>query len=116
MNSNYIYKKTEKNFERKDELNRIVTLLNKNYQSFQEKYNINEISIIGSFARGEQTEESDLNIMVDFTKPIGWEVVDLRDELEKLPGMKIDLILKAGVMHRKQLFSQILEDAVYVKA
>ena len=40
MNSNYIYKKTEKNFERKDELNRIVTLLNKNYQSFQEKYNI----------------------------------------------------------------------------
>ena len=53
MNSNYIYKKTEKNFERKDELNRIVTLLNKNYQSFQEKYNINEISIIGSFARGE---------------------------------------------------------------
>ena len=54
--------------------------------------------------------------MVDFTKPIGWEVVDLRDELEKLPGMKVDLILKAGVMHRKQLFSQILEDAVYVKA
>ncbi|HPY60907.1 MAG TPA: nucleotidyltransferase domain-containing protein [Methanospirillum sp.] len=68
------------------------------------------------FARGEQTEESDLDIMVDFSKPIGWEVVDLRDELEKLLGIKVDLILKAGVMQRKRLYSQILEDAVYVKA
>lgn len=116
MNSNYFYENTEKNIDRKDELKRIVRLLNKNYQSLQEKYNINEISIIGSFARGEQTEESDLDIMVDFTKPIGWEVVDLRDELEKLLGIKVDLILKAGVMQRKRLYSQILEDAVYVKA
>jgi hypothetical protein len=54
--------------------------------------------------------------MVDFSKPIGWEVVDLRDELEKLLGIKVDLILKAGVMQRKRLYSQILEDAVYVKA
>lgn len=115
MNSNYFYENTEKNIDRKEELKRIVALLNKNYQSLQEKYNINEISIIGSFARGEQTEESDLDIMVDFTKPIGWEVVDLRDELEKLLGIKVDLILKAGVVQRKRLYSQILEDAVYVK-
>ena len=93
-----------------------MALLNKNNQSLQEKYNINKISIIGSFTRGEQTEESDLDIMVDFSKPIGWEVVDLRDELEKLLGIKVDLILKAGVMQRKRLYSQILEDAVYVKA
>lgn len=113
MNSNDCFKHTN---EKNGELIRILTVLKKNYQAFQEKYHIKEISIIGSYARGEQTEDSDLDIMVDFIKPIGWEVVDLRDDLEKLLGKKVDLILKAGVMQRKQLYSGILEDAVYVKA
>jgi len=39
--------------------------------------------------------------MVDFQEPIGWEVVDLRDELEELLGMSVDLILKAGVIQKK---------------
>jgi predicted nucleotidyltransferase len=100
----------------KTELQRIVAALNKNYPFFEQKYNIKEISVIGSYARGEQTRDSDLDIMVDFKEPIGWEVVDLRDDLEKLLGIKVDLILKAGVMQRKRLYSGILEDAVYVKA
>jgi hypothetical protein len=100
---------------KKRELQRIVAIINKNYSPFQQKYNIKEISIIGSYARGEQTEESDLDIMVDFKEPIGWEVVDLRDELEELLGIKVDLILKAGIMQRKRLYFGILEDAIRVK-
>jgi len=100
----------------KRELQKIIAILNKNYPFFQQKYNIKEVSIVGSYARGEQTEESDLDIMVDFKEPIGWEVVDLRDELERLFGIKVDLILKAGVMQRKRIYAGILEDAIYVKA
>ena len=102
--------------ERSDELNRIVALLNKNHSRLQQKYKVNEMSIIGSYARGEQTETSDLDIMVDFREPIGWNVVDLRDELEELLGLPVDLILKDGIMQRKKLYDGILEDAVYVKA
>jgi len=91
-------------------------MLNKNHSRLQQKYKVNEISIIGSYARGEQTENSDLDIMVDFREPIGWNVVDLRDELEELLGLPVDLILKDGVMQRKKLYDGILEDAVYVKA
>lgn len=54
--------------------------------------------------------------MVDFTEPIGWEVVDLREELENLSGLKVDLILKAGVKQRKKIYAGIVEDAVYVQA
>jgi hypothetical protein len=54
--------------------------------------------------------------MVDFREPIGWNVVDLRDELEELLGLPVDLILKDGIMQRKKIYDGILEDAVYVKA
>ena len=54
--------------------------------------------------------------MVDFYEPIGWEVVDPRDYLEKGSGINVDLILKAGVMQKERLYSGILEDAIYVKA
>ncbi len=108
--------RTCKNDEKAKELKRIVTTLNTNFIPLQSKYSIKELSIIGSYARGEQTETSDLDIMVDFKEPIGWEVVDLRDDLEELLGHKIDLILKAGIIQRKRLYKGILEDAVYVKA
>jgi len=105
-----------KTSEKSDELKRIVATLNKYYSQLQQKYKINELSIIGSYARGEQTEKSDLDIMVDFQEPIGWEVVDLRDEIQKLLGLPVDLILKAGVIQRRRLYNGILEDAIYVKA
>ena len=98
----------------KKELSEIIGVLKTHYPRFQQKYHITEISIIGSYARGEQTEDSDLDIMVDFTEPIGWEVVDLREELENLSGLNVDLILKAGVKQRKKIYAGIVEDAVYV--
>lgn len=102
--------------ERKAQLERIVKTLKNNYAGLEKKYGVKELSIIGSYARCDQTEESDLDIMVDFYEPIGWEVVDLRDELEQLPGISVDLVLKAGVIQRRRVFDGILEDAVYVKA
>ena len=113
MNSNTKISKTN---EKTEELKKIVATLNTNFIPIKTKYNIKELSRIGSYARGEQTETSDLDIMVDFKEPIGWEVVDLRDDLEELLGHKIDLILKAGIIQRKRLYKGILEDAVYVKA
>ena len=97
-------------------MNRIVTALDENYDNFQKKYNIKELGIIRSYARGEQNGDSDLDIMVDFNKLIGWEVVDLRDDLKKLLGLHVDFVLKAGIKQRKKVFDGIKEDVVYVKA
>jgi len=99
-----------------DDLKRIVALLHTNYHHLVQKYKITEMSIIGSYARGEQTKDSDLDIMVGFLEPIGWDVVDLRDDLEELLGISVDLVLKAGVIQRKRLYNGIVEDAIYVKA
>ncbi|WP_229704111.1 nucleotidyltransferase family protein, partial [Caldalkalibacillus thermarum] len=42
----------------------------------QEKYNVRKIGVFGSFARGEQTGKSDIDILVEFSKPIGLDFVE----------------------------------------
>ena len=102
--------------EKREELQTIVATLQSGFIPLQRKYHISELSIVGSYARGEQTETSDIDIMVDFREPIGWEVADLRDELEALLGLNVDLILKGGVIQRKQLYKSITEDAIVIQA
>lgn len=59
-----------------------------------EKYWLIDIAILGSYELGQQIAESDVDIMGDFSKPIGIEFIDLADELEMLLGVKVDLVSK----------------------
>jgi len=47
----------------------------------KKKYGVVEIGVFGSYARGEEVEGSDLDILVEPAEPIGWDVVDLKMEL-----------------------------------
>ena len=42
-------------------------------------------------------EKSDVDIMVEFNGEIGWEFFDLKDELEKILGRKVDLVSKLAI-------------------
>lgn len=48
-------------------------------------------ALFGSFARGEATDESDIDLLVRFSKPIGWAFYGIADELEYALGRKVDL-------------------------
>lgn len=76
------------------------------------KYNVSRIGYFGSFSRNEQTEESDIDILVEFSKPIGWDFFDLKDLLEKELGVKVDLVSTKAL--RKQLRDSILDQTRYV--
>ncbi|RJQ58525.1 MAG: nucleotidyltransferase, partial [Stygiobacter sp.] len=64
--------------------------IEKNKPEIAEKFFVKEIGLFGSYVRNEQTPKSDLDVLVDFYKPIGWDVVDLQDYLQKLLGVKVD--------------------------
>ncbi|MFO8078278.1 MAG: nucleotidyltransferase domain-containing protein, partial [Thermoplasmatota archaeon] len=64
-----------------------------------------------SFARGEETEDSDVDILVAFSDSIGWEFVDLKDYLEDLLGLKVDLVTIQAL--KPQLRETILSEVVY---
>ena len=56
------------------------------------KPELRELAIFGSYARGEATPVSDVDILVALERPLGWEIVDLRDYLEALLGLPVDLL------------------------
>ncbi len=76
------------------------------------KYGIKEMAIFGSVSREENTDKSDLDILVDFDRPIGIEFIDLADELEALLNVKIDLVSKGGL--KEKYFRVIEKDLAYV--
>ncbi len=68
-----------------------------------EKFHIEKLGYFGSFADGSYTDNSDVDILVHFRKPIGWEFFDLQDLLETHLKRKIDLVsVKALKMNRNK--------------
>lgn len=75
------------------------------------KYGVSKIGVFGSYAKNEQTKKSDMDILVEFSDPIGWRFIDLKDELEKILGCKVDLATKDAL--KPQIKDTILQEVIY---
>ena len=53
---------------------------------------ISYCALFGSFARGEATEKSDIDLLVRFSKPKGWDWISAALEIEDALGKKVDLV------------------------
>jgi hypothetical protein len=87
-------------------------VLNQHKPQLMRKYPIKKIGIFGSYSRGEETPQSDVDILVEFKSPIGLDFVTLADELEEMLGVKVDLASVHGV--KPKIMKQIKEELVYV--
>lgn len=90
----------------------IKTKLEIHKKELFEKYPIKELAIFGSYARNEQKEASDLDLMVEFHSRIGSEFIELADELEEILRIKVDLVSKKGIKER--YFERIKDDLIYI--
>jgi len=77
-----------------------------------DKYHIDKIAYFGSFATDKAHRKSDLDVLVEFKKPLGWEFFDLQELLEKELGTKIDLVSVKAL--KSQLKDVILKQAQYI--
>ncbi len=94
-------------------IEQIKKILTSHKDILRNKYNVKEIGIFGSFIQGNQDKDSDVDILVDFSKPVGLiEFIKLEEYLKDLLGIKVDLVLKEGI--KPALRSNILKQAVYV--
>ena len=78
----------------------------------EKKYAVSRLGLFGSYVRNEQNDQSDLDILIDFRKPIGIEFIDLADLLEKELDLKVDLVSRNGIKPR--YFSAIQSEIIYV--
>jgi predicted nucleotidyltransferase len=76
------------------------------------RYPIARLALFGSYARNEQSEHSDCDLLVEFNAPVGMEFIRLAYELEDLLGMRVDLVSRGGV--KPQYFAAIEPDLIDV--
>ena len=97
----------------KKSLDEIKEIIKKHKDELKEKYSVKEIGIFGSFARGEATEDSDIDILVEFEKPIGlFKFLELEEYLSNLIGREVDLVSKKAL--KPHIGKHILEEVVTI--
>ena len=95
-------------------LEEIRKILADHRNELQTKFDVKNTALFGSYARGDNTPASDLDILVELNKPMGWEIVDLHEYLQKILGMKVDLVTKGAVLRKQILWKSIREELVNV--
>ncbi|MBE0430555.1 MAG: nucleotidyltransferase family protein [Dehalococcoidia bacterium] len=89
----------------------IRTTLEQHRQTLEEEYRVREIGIFGSYTKGQQTESSDVDILVDFAEPIGlFKFLELEEYLKVLLGVGVDLVSRKALKPR--IGRHILEELV----
>lgn len=63
-------------------------------------FGVKSIGIFGSFARGNETPESDVDVLVELEDPTFDNYMDLKFRLEELPGHTVDLVILDTVKPR----------------
>lgn len=96
----------------------IVKHLQNEFPYLQRTFNIKRIGLFGSYVTGDATEESDIDIVIEFTKPIGLEFMTLCEYLEKLFNKKVDVLTPEGIksIRVKSVADNILNTIEYVRA
>jgi predicted nucleotidyltransferase len=78
-----------------------------------EEYHVREIGLFGSYVRDEQTEGSDLDVLVEFDEPVSlFDLVRLENELTDRLGVEVDLVTKGSLKQRIE--RRVTDDIVYV--
>ena len=91
----------------------ILESLKKLKPELTRKYAVSSIGLFGSIVRDDfSTDNSDVDIIVDFSKPIGIEFVDLAEYLESVIKRKVDLVSQKGI--KPKYFEQIQNEILYV--
>lgn len=65
--------------------------------ALSERYPIKRLALFGSYARDEATPDSDIDVLVEFSQPVGFQFFDLARELEGLLNHPVDLVSRNGI-------------------
>lgn len=89
----------------------IINLLERHRTEIK-AFGVSELGIFGSFARGEQTENSDVDVLVEMDLRTFDTYMNLLFYLEELFGRKVDLVVKDTI--KPIIRNRVLREAIYV--
>lgn len=72
---------------------KVLTKLAELKDELRQEYGVKEIGVFGSIVRGEATPESDIDVLVEFARPVGFfKYLELEEYLTERLGQKVDLV------------------------
>lgn len=94
-------------------LDEIKKIIHEHDSELTTKYKVKSLELFGSLSRGEQTEKSDIDILVEFRKTAGvFHLFATEDFLSAILNQKVDLIPKDII--RGEFKQNILKDAILI--
>ncbi len=90
----------------------ILKILADDMPQMQKQFKVRKMALFGSYARGDQRQNSDVDILVDVDPSIGLEFVTLAERLEKSLNASVDLVSSRAVTSKS--FKFIESELIYV--
>jgi len=95
------------------DLSRAKKVLAAEEKKLAQNYGVSRIGVFGSFVFGNYRKDSDIDLLVEFKKPIGlFDFIELENYLTEKLGRKVDLVAKKGL--KRYIRKNILDSVVYV--
>jgi predicted nucleotidyltransferase len=92
--------------------NEVIYKLQQIKPYLQKEYSVKTLGLFGSFADNTCTDSSDIDIMVEFERPVGWRFFTLENYLENTFNRKIDLVTLSALKEQMKPF--ILNQVQYI--
>lgn len=91
----------------------ILKTLKKELPYLNETYGVTKVGLFGSYSRGEATETSDIDLLVEFEKPMGFfRFIQLENYLAEKLGAKVELVTEDAL--KPIVKPRVMKEAVYV--
>jgi len=95
------------------EIDHIISEIKKHKPELAKEFHIKELGVFGSFIRGEERIDSDIDMLVDFEQPIDlFRFLDLEERLSEVSGKKVDLVSKKAL--KPHIGRAILKEVQYL--
>lgn len=90
----------------------VIRILKEHREQLSTRYNVKSLALFGSVARGEARSDSDVDLLVEFSRPVGlFLFIELKQYLEALLGCRVDLGTRRSL--KPYLKSRVLQEAIY---
>ena len=95
---------------------KVIDILRKELPYFVSEYGVKRIGLFGSYAKGTAAKGSDIDILVEFERPIGLKFIEFAEYLERLLGRRVDILTPVGIeaIRVERVAKDITESIVYV--
>lgn len=94
----------------------VKEILRRELPKLKIEFGVKRIGLFGSFSCGKEKQASDVDLLIEFEKPIGFKFMTLAEYLEKRLGRKVDILTPDGVgsIRIKPIAKSILRSVIYV--